>query len=236
MIEIDAIEISLGKHKSLTSNSFQIKDGLWALVGRNGSGKSTFLNSILQIKTIDSGTIKINDKPLINWSARELSKQISVVYTKPSIFGNFTVFDVVMLGRLPYANAFGMNTSKDFEAVEYAIETLKIEKLKLPQFNILSDGEKQMVMIARAIAQSTPIIILDEPTAFLDVVNRHTIIRMLKEISVKHQKTIIFSTHDVDLIPELCDGLLWIEKQKLYATEQKTDFSKTINHLFLNEI
>ena len=232
MIEVNEVEISLGKKKTLQTTSFTIHQGLWALIGRNGSGKSSFLNAILQLKAITAGSIKVDSKKVNEWSASELSKLVSVVYTKPEVFGSFTAFDVVMLGRLPYTNAFGIGSKKDTEMAKDAINTLNIKYLTDKLFNILSDGEKQMVMIARALAQDTAIIILDEPTAFLDVVNRKDIILLLKKITTEQNKTILFSTHDVEQLPEVCDGLLWINHQKLRSSEKKSEFSETINQLF----
>lgn len=233
---VEAVEIALGKTKQLKTASFTISTGLWALVGRNGSGKSTFLNAILQSNPVLKGKFSLNNKDLNDWSATELSKAISVVYTKPSVFGNMTVFDVVKLGRLPYANALGFIKKEDNVLVENAIDTLKIKNLAQKQFVVLSDGEKQLVMIARALAQDTPMMILDEPTAFLDVVNRQDIIKLLKEISLQFNKTILFSTHDIALIPELCDGLLWIQNSELKASAHKADFAKLLQNIFKDAV
>jgi len=236
MITIHEVEISLGEKNTLKTQSFTIGAGFWALIGRNGSGKSSFLNAIIQDKALKKGSITLNEKPINEWDSAALSKEIAVVYTKPAIFGNYTVREVIELGRVPHTNVFGKVTDKDLEVCENAVNTLKINHLVTKHFNVLSDGEKQLVMIARALAQETSIIILDEPTAFLDVVNRSEIIKLLKEVSVNQNKTILFSTHDVSLIPHLCDGVLWIDNGSLSASAVKSDFKLIIDKIFTSEI
>lgn len=236
MIDIQNLNISLGVSRILQSDSFSITNGLWSIVGRNGSGKSSFINSIAGNHPLNGGSILINKHEHTSFSAIDKSKLISIVYTKPSVFGQLSVFDVVMLGRLPYTNAFGKANETDVKICEKALNDLKISHYKEKRFSILSDGEKQMVMIARVLAQDTPIILLDEPTAFLDVVNRQEIIKILKKITVDYQKTILFSTHDLELIPKLCDGLIWIEDNYLFATENSSRFTSIIAELFANEV
>lgn len=232
MLQVKDLNISLGKDKQLSTGALTIESGLWALIGRNGSGKSSFLNTILQIKTPLSGLIQLHSKDIKDWKKHELSKLISVVFTKPDIFGNLSVFDVVKLGRIPYHNAFGLGTEQDDIYAQEAINTIGINELTEKLFINISDGEKQLVMIARAIAQDTRIIILDEPTAFLDVVNKQIIIRLLKRISSEMNKIILFSTHDISLIPVVCDGLLWIDNGHLHNSENRADFQHVINTLF----
>ncbi|MFK8043858.1 MAG: ABC transporter ATP-binding protein [Crocinitomicaceae bacterium] len=236
MIEIDDLEISLGVGHKLKTESFEISSGLWALIGRNGSGKSSFLNAVLQNKSHSKGNIALKGISVENWNANALAKEIAVVYTKPTIFGNYTVKEVIELGRIPHTSAFGKLTAADFAVCEKAVNTLKISHLVSKKFSVLSDGEKQLVMIARALAQETSVIILDEPTAFLDVVNRSEIIKVLKEVSVNHNKTILFSTHDVALIPSLCEGLLWIDNNVLKASIAKHEFKSIIDKIFISEI
>lgn len=232
MLKVENLKISLGKDKQLLTDVFTIQSGLWALIGRNGSGKSSFLNTILQIKKTLGGSILLNSKDIRSWKKQELSQLISVVFTKPDIFGNLSVFDVVKLGRIPYHNAFGLGKKEDAIHTWNAIHTIGISELSEKLFTNISDGEKQLVMLARAIAQDTDIIILDEPTAFLDIVNKQTVIHLLKRISIEMNKIILFSTHDVNLIPEVCDGLLWINNGKLYDSTNSEGFQNTINTLF----
>ncbi|MFK8036865.1 MAG: ABC transporter ATP-binding protein [Crocinitomicaceae bacterium] len=232
MLKVEDLKISLGKTKILSTSVLTIQSGLWALVGRNGSGKSSFLNTILQLKEPLEGQILLQSKAIQEWGKQEISKTISAVFTKPSIFGNLSVFDVVKLGRIPYSNAFGVGLKDDDDLTQKAIDIIGINDLVEKTFSTISDGEKQLVMIARAIAQNTPIIILDEPTAFLDIVNKQTIIRLLRKISNDMNKVILFSTHDVNLIPEVCDGMLWIDNGQMYSSENSADFEQTINTLF----
>ncbi|MDX1350404.1 MAG: ABC transporter ATP-binding protein [Putridiphycobacter sp.] len=236
MIEVKTISLNFGSHFTLQSGEFTIEKGLWALVGRNGSGKSTFLKALMGKTELKKGTIKLNQKEIKMWDSANLSKQLSVVYPKPNVFGNLSVKDVVLLGRIPYANAFGKIGKNDETIAEEALAILNLSHLGEKLFTQLSDGEKQMVMIARVIAQNTPYIILDEPTAFLDVVNRLKIIKMLKKIVQEHQKIIIFSTHDIEVIPKLCDGLIWIKDNQLNSSHTRSEFAAIIEGLFENEV
>ncbi len=237
MLKFDSIQLFLGhqKPKVLVKN-FKLDKGLWALVGRNGSGKSTFLNAISGFNQQFEGQVLLNDKDVALIDKKDLAKQISVVMSKTEIFGFLTGLDVLFLGRLPHQNLLGKKTNKDVSIVNSVIEQLNLHSIIKKPFTVLSDGEKQLIMIGRALAQDTPIIILDEPTAFLDVVNRKKIVALLGQIVKQFNKLIIFSTHNIDLIPAFCDGLLMIHQNVLQKVDNKQVFTSTLNTLFLDEV
>ena len=236
MIEIKNISLFLGKQKpALTVSHLELVTGLWALVGRNGAGKSTFLNTISGFNEHYSGDVFINHKDLKEIPKTELASQISVVLSKTEIFGNLTGLDVLFLGRLPYQNLIGHKTQQDVEVVNQIIDELQLKTLVSKPFSVLSDGEKQLIMIGRALVQNTPIIILDEPTAFLDVVNRKKIVKLLHKISSENNKLILFSTHNIDLIETFCDGMLMINENHITKIEGKHNFKTELDKLFKEE-
>ena len=236
MFKVDNISIRLGDAKTISSNTLTIDKGLWALVGRNGAGKSTFLNALIGNRNLDRGEVYWLNESISSIPLNEKAKQIGVVFTKPNVFGNYTVRDVVGLGRLPYQNAFSIMSTDDIRAIDRAMMTLNLKSLENHLFSTLSDGEKQLVMIGRALAQDTACIILDEPTAFLDVVNRRYIIEVLSEIVRKTDKIILFSTHDVELISTHCDGLIWIADNQIMQSGDQAKFDQQITELFKNEV
>ncbi len=170
-----------------------------ALIGSNGIGKSTLLRTLVGFQDYFSGEIVINNKPLQNYSVSEKSKLISFVSTEPVKVANMTVFDLVAYGRFPYTNWFGKLTSADNTVIQSAIKSVGLEGFENKHVVQISDGERQRAMIARALAQDTPIIILDEPTAFLDVSNKYEIFHLLQVLASEKGKTIILSTHDLNI-------------------------------------
>jgi iron complex transport system ATP-binding protein len=173
LISIPNISLFLGLQKPrLQVSNLDLKSGLWALIGRNGSGKSTFLNAISGINSKFEGEITIGTRKQLSISPQDIAKKIAVVFSRSQVFGNHTALDVLYLGRIPFQGVFSKLSDYDNDKVKEVVELLRIESLIEKQFSVLSDGEKQLVMIGRALVQDTEIILLDEPTAFLDVVNR----------------------------------------------------------------
>jgi len=237
MLRFNNIELFLGHQKpALTVKSLKIDTGLWALVGRNGSGKTTFLNTISGFNENYKGKILLNNIDLKSIPKIDLAKQISVVMSKTEIFGDLTGLDVLFLGRLPYQNLLGKISDKDKDIVNNVIHLLDLNPLTDKPFAVMSDGEKQLIMIGRALVQDTPIIILDEPTAFLDVVNRKKIVKLLHQIRVKQNKLIIFSTHNIDLIEEFCDNLLLIHHHCIHKVTNNQNFKVELTKLFNHEV
>ncbi len=180
------------------------------LLGRNGTGKSTLLRSIARLHTPLAGEICIGGKPVGRLTDRELSEVVSFVSTEIVNTKNLAVWDVVGLGRAPYTNWVGRLSNEDSRAVARAIELVGMGGFERKSISSLSDGERQRVMIARALAQDTPVMILDEPTAFLDVPNRYEIALLLRRLAHEHDKTILYSTHDLEVALQLADRLCLI--------------------------
>jgi len=235
LISTENISLFLGQEKpKLKVHNFEMKKGLWALVGRNGAGKTTFLRTVSGANSNFSGKINLDNENLSNYSGIELAKKIAVVFSKVDLFGEHTALDILFLGRIPYQGLFSKTTARDKMVIDKVVELLNIQALLHKTFSVLSDGEKQLVMIGRALVQDTNVIILDEPTAFLDVVNRKTIVEILAKIAT--DKLIIFSTHNIDLIDQFCDGMLLIQNNELEIVKTKNEFKDKLNKLFENEI
>lgn len=195
-----------------------LKHGEFAcLLGPNGAGKSTLIKSITGFLPIISGDALINGKSLSHYSKRSLSKVISIVFTERLKVPDMTVKEMVSLGRSPYTNFLGRLKPVDEQIICNSIKDIGISQLSNRALTTLSDGEHQKVMIAKALAQDTPIIILDEPTAFLDLPSRMDIMNLLRRLAKEKNKSILLSTHDLDLALRMADKVWLLDKGKQLA-------------------
>lgn len=182
---------------------------LIALIGKNGIGKSTLLRTIANLQPPLDGKYQICGKTPDQYSRNQFAQKVSFVSTEIIRTSNLTVFDLIAFGRLPHTGWFGNLRNNDKKVVEQAIEQVGIQALRNKPVDQLSDGERQRAMIARCLAQDTRLIILDEPTAFLDIANRYEIIYLLKTLSQEQQKTVIFSSHDIHIVLKTADKI-WL--------------------------
>jgi len=187
---------------------------LTCLLGANGVGKSTLLRTLSAFQPQLSGEVSIFGKLIESYSGKELSQIIGIVLTEKVDVRDMTVRDLISLGRNPYTGFWGKLNDTDETVVNEAIAYLKIEELSDRSIHTLSDGERQKVMIAKALAQETPIIYLDEPTAFLDFPSKVEIMRFLHFLAVQSGKTIFLSTHDLELALQIADKLWLMDKEK----------------------
>ncbi len=182
------------------------------LVGRNGSGKSTLLKTLAGlIKPVDGALSPIYDN------------EVGIVLTQVPDLRNTTVFELVSYGRIPHQNILASLRKNDIEAIDAAIETVGIKALRNRQVSELSDGEKQKAMIARALAQGTKILLLDEPSAFLDYPSKRELMLLLKELAHNEGKAILLSTHDVELAKSFADTI-WHLKDGLLTVSAPSAF------------
>lgn len=182
---------------------------LTCLLGPNGAGKSTLLRTLAAFQPPLAGEILVEGRPLASYTTQELATRIGIVLTeRPNIQG-MTVAELVAMGRSPYTGFWGQLHDDDLAQVEEAIRLVGIENLRRRNVNTLSDGERQKVMIAKTLAQQTPIILLDEPTAFLDYPSKVEVLLLLRRLAHQMNKTIFLSTHDLELALQTADNL-WL--------------------------
>lgn len=199
------------KEASVIASNIQIelhKGELIGLVGANGIGKSTLLRTLTNVQNALIGQVFINDKSLSNYSSEDLAKTMSLVLTDPIASKNLSVFELVALGRHPYTNWVGNLSPEDIDMINQAITLTNIEPLKHKKCYELSDGQLQKALIARALAQDTDLIILDEPTTHLDMYHKAYILKLLQKLVKDTGKTILFSSHEIDLAIQLCDKMI----------------------------
>ncbi|XMO85636.1 ABC transporter ATP-binding protein [Algibacter sp. AS12] len=222
--------VSKKKQTSIASNiNIELKRGeLVGLIGANGIGKSTLLRTLTQVQNPLEGTIEIDGKNVSDFAPLELAKVMSLVLTEQITSKNLSVFELVALGRQPYTNWIGTMSKQDTIAINNALEQTNIIELKHKKCFELSDGQLQKVMIARALAQDTDLIILDEPTTHLDMYHKAYILKLLQRLAKDTNKTILFSSHEIDLAIQLCDTMI------VFSAERVT--SNTPQNLIKNGI
>ncbi len=197
------------------STSFEV-GRLTALIGRNGSGKSTLLRALAGLNTAYEGQIMLGEEEIRQLDAHTLSTRLALVTTERVRIANLRCRDVVALGRAPYTNWIGRMQEEDRQLVEHALEVVGMSAFSDRTMDRMSDGECQRVMIARALAQQTPIILLDEPTSFLDLPNRYELCRLLSQLAHEEQKCILFSTHELDIARTMCDSIALVDNPHLH--------------------
>jgi iron complex transport system ATP-binding protein len=189
------------------------KGELVALVGKNGVGKSTLLRTLAGLQKPLGGDIYLSGKRITEYSSLELSTMVGFVSTEPVLVNNMKVFDLIALGRYPYTNWFGRNRPADLENIQASMEMVGISHLRDKNIFQISDGERQRAMIARTLAQDTQLIIMDEPTAFLDLPNKYEVVHLLKTLSREYQKAVVFSTHELGIAIDEADKI-WLQTEE----------------------
>lgn len=208
-------ETVVGSHINI-----ELKKGeLIGLVGANGIGKSTLLRTLTNVQKPLSGDVFINEKSIIDYNPLDLAKVLSLVLTEKIASKNLSVFELIALGRQPYTNWVGNLSEHDKTVINKAILQTNIEDLKDKKCFELSDGQLQKVMIARALAQDTGLIILDEPTSHLDMYHKAYILKLLQKLAKETGKTILFSSHEIDLAIQLCDTMMVMNAGKVVSDQ-----------------
>jgi iron complex transport system ATP-binding protein len=240
---LQATDISIGysNKKETTVIASQVnvsleKGKLIALIGANGIGKSTLLRTIIGIQSPLSGNVFLENKNIHSLDNLTLAQHLSVVLTDKLPPSNLTVFELIALGRQPYTNWIGKLTEEDIAKVNEALELTQISHLAHKRHHEISDGQLQITLIARALAQDTPLIILDEPTTHLDLLHKVTLLKLLKKLTQETGKCILFSTHDIDMAIQLSDEMIIMTPESVVQDQPCNLIMKgSFNTLFQDE-
>lgn len=232
-ITLEQLSVGYKGFPPVVSNiNVEIKSGeLTCLIGSNGIGKSTLLKTLTGFLPKLSGRLLLDGRDINILSQRERAKYISIVLTYKSDVQNLSVTEMVGMGRMPYTGFWGKLNTNDQTIVAEAIEMVGIEHLKNRMIQTLSDGERQKVMIAKALAQQTPVILLDEPTSFLDFPSKVEMLQLLHRLAKETNKVVFLSTHDLELALRIADRLVELNKNGLQvvpAQQVKEEINKLL--------
>ncbi|MGX7112821.1 ABC transporter ATP-binding protein [Gemella cuniculi] len=241
VIEIKNLSFTYKNGKNIFKNlSLNIEKGkITTFLGKNGCGKSTLIKIISKNLSYTNGEIILEDKELRNYSLKELASKLSIVYQNNSIPKEITVYDMVSFARLPYQNIFFYKkTATDLEKINFALEQTHLLEYKDKRVDELSGGQLQRVYIAMCLAQSTDIIILDEPTTFLDIKYQKSIMKLIKELNSKFSITIIMVLHDINQALTYSDNIVALLDGKIIKNDKSTLFydEELLNTIFDTKI
>lgn len=215
-ITTNRLTVGYRGHRVVEDISLSLPCGrLVCLLGPNGAGKSTLLRTLCGFQPPIAGTVTISGSDITTMSAAEVARLVSVVLTDRPLTPSLTATEMVGMGRAPYTGFWGRLSDDDRRLVSEAMQTVGVDSLATRRMGRLSDGERQKVMIAKALAQHTPVIVLDEPTAFLDYPSKVAVMKTLARLAHDEGKTILMSTHDLELAAQLGDELIEIENKHI---------------------
>jgi iron complex transport system ATP-binding protein len=219
ILHTDNLSIGYKSKKETTAVASEIslslqKGNLVSMIGANGVGKSTLLRTLTGIQQPVSGEVFLEGRRISDFSASELSQKLALVLTEKLPPSDLTVFELVALGRQPYTNWIGKLTSEDIAKVNEALHLTGTFHLSEKKYFQISDGQLQNVLVARALAQETPLIVLDEPTTHLDLQHKAALFKLLRTLSSETGKCILFSTHDVEMAIRLSDEIIVMNHAK----------------------
>jgi iron complex transport system ATP-binding protein len=228
MIEFKNLSIGFHQQKILANLDGQIQRGqLIALMGINGVGKSCLLKTLTQLNPVISGALTLDGKALEDYSAAAAAQKISVVLTDKIQVDYLRVSELVVLGRSPYTNAWGSLESEDNKKIEEVFELLNLVPLRERFFSDLSDGQKQKVLLARALVQEPEYLFLDEPTTYLDIPSKIELMKVLKKLSREKNIGIFFSTHDLSLVEKTVDQLWLIDNSGVLHKKSPEEMNRS---------
>jgi iron complex transport system ATP-binding protein len=212
MLKIQNVSVYYGKRQVLHDIQLEIRSGeVVALIGPNGAGKSTLIRSISGVVPIHSGIVKVNDTDVTSLSSMQRAQQIAVVPQAVSMPPAFTVWETVLLGRTPYLNFLGQTSSRDEAVARLALEQVDAFHLIESRMDEISGGEQQRVLLARALAQDTPILLMDEPTAHLDLTHQIDLLKLIKKQAREKNLTVLVALHDLNLASLFADRIAIVE-------------------------
>lgn len=216
MIKVNHLDYAIGEKSILKDIHVQFKENkIYGIIGPNGAGKSTLLKHMMRIIEPPKNTIFLNDEDITQIKTKEYAKKCSFVFQENVRDIDFSVEEMITMGRYPYLDLLGHTTKEDEDIIGHIIKELSLEAFKERSITNLSGGEAQKVFIGRALAQQTPLLLLDEPISMLDIHNSIELLNRLRQIKEKHELTIIMVLHDLNLAFQYCDHIVLLEKGKV---------------------
>ena len=234
-MKVNHLSFSYNHQSYMKDINIQFKDQkITTIIGPNGSGKSTLLMLLSRIYKIQQGSIELDNKNIWDYKIKDFAKKVAVVHQKNQIYGDLDVKTIVGYGRLPYLNYHQSLNEKDYQMIDWALETTNLKKYENRLLAKLSGGQQQRVWIAMALAQKTPILLLDEPTTYLDVKYQIEILNLIKEINTKYQMTIIMVHHDINQAINYSDEIVAMKNGKIIfqGDPNKTITSESLKLLY----
>ncbi len=223
-LKLEHLSVGYNRQSIIDDINIDIKKGeIVALIGPNGAGKSTILKSIARELEIIGGDIILDGKNIRKYSFKELSSKMAVILTERIKVELMTCRDIVATGRYPYTGRFGLLTKNDEEKINEALETVHAFDIAYKDFNRISDGQKQRILLARALCQEPEIILLDEPTSFLDVKHKLELLTILTDLARKKKITVVTSLHEIDLAEKVADRIVTVKGKELFGFGKPED-------------
>ncbi|HTP00870.1 MAG TPA: heme ABC transporter ATP-binding protein [Anaerolineales bacterium] len=219
MLKIEGLSVSYGRRRALKGVSLGVDSGeVVALIGPNGSGKSTLIRAASGVLPVDAGDVRVDGRSLAELSTMERARYLAVVPQARNLPPAFSVYESILLGRTPYLGWLGRAGDTDHERVRYALERTQMQPLADRLVGELSGGEQQRVLLARALAQDAPVLLLDEPTTHLDLQHRETLIHLVRELASSRRLAVLMVLHDLNLASLYADRLSLLVDGELRAT------------------
>ena len=235
MLRAEELSVGYGRKVVVSGVSFEVKAGeVISIIGPNGAGKSTILKTIASQLPLLSGKVHIGEKIISEMSEKELSRKMSLMLTERINSEMMTCYDIAATGRYPYTGMFGILEKEDREIVEESMSLNGISYLRDVDFRNISDGQRQCVMLARAIAQEPEVMLLDEPTSFLDIDHKLELLTLLRKLARDKQIAVVMTIHELDLAQRFSDKVLCIKDAKAdkYGTPELVFSGNYINDLY----
>ncbi|MCA9930484.1 MAG: heme ABC transporter ATP-binding protein [Anaerolineales bacterium] len=230
MLQINSLSISYGSHLALDNLNLSISSGeVVAIIGPNGAGKSTLVKAVSGVLPMQNGRITINNHPLTQLSTLQRARYLAVVPQARSLPGSFTVYQTVLLGRTPYLGWLGKSGSSDHDRVRWALARTNTEMLADRPVGELSGGEQQRVLLARALVQDAPVLLLDEPTTYLDLQHQSGLLNLVRELANEKNLAVLMVLHDLNLAGLYANRIALLENGRLHTIGRPKDVLTTNN-------
>ncbi len=216
LIKINKLDWFYNEEKVLDNITLSFNNGFYGIIGPNGSGKTTLIKNIARSLMPKEGTVFLNERDITGFSNREYAREISYVPQNTNLEFEFSVMDIVLMGRSPYLGRFQTESTHDMDIARNAMEITNTWHLRKKNIGMISGGERQRVIIARALAQQTNVMLLDEPVSQLDIQHQIEILEILKNLTKDKKISVILSLHDLNIAAQYCDEMILMDKGRIF--------------------